>query len=187
MAILLSLGKTFPLETLIVGRPGCASGAGSSLYVGELMVIGWIVDLPEWLATRALPPAHVPLTVEHVGPIAVVTLSDNIASERECRSVAQQLDRLIADHCCDFVFDFSRIKKLSSGFRDVLLHATQAARAEAERQGKPYRNLELPSGATFRIYDDRERAVEKMARHAGHGWVVLCAVPVGIRAVSDAE
>ena len=50
--------------------------------------------------------------------ITIVTLSDNIASVRECRSVQQQLDRLIAEQDCDLVLDFSGVKKLSSRFRE---------------------------------------------------------------------
>jgi hypothetical protein len=175
------------LETLIV--LGIIAGAvlAIAMYVGELVVIGWIIDFPAWLAERALPAAHVPLEFEQVGQITVVTLSDNIASARECRSVKEQLVRLIAEHRCDFVIDFSSIKKLNSGFRDVLLHLTRAARAEAERQGQPCRELDLPSGEMFCTFADREAAIEEMIRHPGHGWVVLCAVPTGIRAVSTAE
>jgi hypothetical protein len=154
-----------------------------ALYVGELVVIGWIVDFPAWLAERAMPPAHVPLEIEHVGVITVVKLSDNIASTRECRSVHQQFDRLIAEHHCDLIIDFSMIKKLSSGFREVLLHTTLAAREEAEKQGLPRCSMELPPGETFLILDNRDRALVEMGRQQGHGWVVLCSVPTGIRAV----
>ncbi len=172
------------LETLIV--LGIVAGAvlAVAMYVGELVVIGWIVDFPEWLAERALPPAHVPLEFEHVGEITIVKLSDNIASARECRSVRQQLDRLVAEHRCNLIIDFSSIKKLSSGFRDVLVNVIRAARSEAEKQGRACRDLDLPPSSTFRIFSDRAAALAEMARHAGHGWVVLCAVPTGIRAVS---
>ena len=184
-AVLLGIGKSFPMQTLIV--VGIVAGAvlAIGLYVGELVVIGWIMDFPAWLAERALPAAHVPLQYEHLGEITVVNLGDNIASTRECRSVQQQLDRLIAEQHYNLVLDFSSIKKLASGFREVLLHVTRTARTEAEKQGKPYRPLELPPGEMFAIFVDRDQALAAMSKHAGHGWVVLCAVPVGIRAVSD--
>jgi hypothetical protein len=185
-AILLSAGKSYPLETLIVG--GIVAGAVLAviMYIGELVVIGWVMDFPAWLVERALPAAHVPLEYEVAGEILVVTLSDNIASVRECRSVQQQLDRLIAGQHCDVILDFTSIKKLSSGFREVLTHVTQTARGEAEKRGKSYRDLDRPIGETFLVFDDREQALAEMLKHDGHGWVVLCAVPVGIRAVSDA-
>jgi hypothetical protein len=185
-AILLKVGTAFPMQTLIV--LGIVAGAALAivLYVGELVVIGWIVDIPKWLAERAMPAAHVPLEHEHVGQITVVTLSDNIASARECRSVKEQLERLISAGHCDIVLDFSRVKKLASGFRDVLVQVTRAARRAAEKRRQPYRGPELLPGETFRVYADRDEALAEMALHDGHGWIVLCAVPIGIRAVSDA-
>lgn len=173
-------------ETLIVLGIVAGSVLAIFLYVGELVVIGWIVDFPAWLAERAMPAAHVPLEVEHAGEITVVTLSDNIASARECRSVKEQLDRLIAGGRCDLILDFSRVKKLASGFHDVLVHVTRAAWKAADRRGHAYRGPELPPGERFRVFADRDEAIAEMSRCAGHGWVVLCAVPVGIRAVSGA-
>jgi hypothetical protein len=174
------------LETLIVLGIIAGAALAVAMYVGELVVIGWIMDFPAWLAERALPTAHVPLEFEHFGEITIVTLSDNIASARECRSVREQLVRLIAEHRCDFIIDFSSIKKLNSGFRDVLLHVIRAARAEAEKQGRASRDLELSPGETFRTFADRNAALAEMSTGAEHGWVVLCAVPAGIRAVSGA-
>jgi hypothetical protein len=184
-AILLKVGMAFPLETFIVLGIVAGAALAVAMYVGELVVIGWIVDFPAWLAERAMPPAHVPLEFEHVGEITIVKLSDNIASARECWSVQQQIDRMIAEHNCDFVIDFSSIKKLNSGFREVLLHVIRAAREEAEKQGRHYYAPEVPPGEVFRTFADRDAAIAEMARHGGHGWVVLCAVPTGIRAVSD--
>ncbi len=186
-AVLLKSWQAFPLETFIVLGIVAGAALAVAMYVGELVVIGWIVDFPAWLAERALPPAHVPLEYEQVGEITIVKLSDNIASARECRSVQQQLDRLIAEHRCDFIIDFSSIKKLNSGFRDVLVYVTRAAREEAEKQRRPFYAPEVPSGEIFRTFDNRDQAVAEMAQHRGHGWVVLCAVPTGIRAVSDME
>ncbi len=184
-AVLLKTGKAFPLETLIV--LGIVAGAvlAVGLYVGELVVIGWIVDLPVWLAERAMPAAHVPLEFEQIGEITIVTLGDNIASARECRSVQEQLDRLIAEHRSDLILDFSRVKKLSSRFRDVLLHVARTAGTEAVKEGRSQAGLELAPGEAFRRFDNRDRAVSEMSKYAGHGWIALCAVPVGIRAVPD--
>jgi hypothetical protein len=66
-----------------------------------------------------------------------------------------------------------------------MVHFMKAARREAGKLGKPYRPVALPHGPVFRVFDDRECAVEEMSKHDGHGWVVLCSVPDGIRAVSD--
>ena len=185
-AILLKAYKGFPMETLIV--LGIIAGAVVAivLYIGELVVIGWIADFPAWLAERAMPAAHVPLEIEHAGPITIVKLSDNIASARECRSVQEQLDRLVAADRCDLILDFARVKKLAAGFRDVLVHVTRAVRKAVEKRGQPYRGPEPAKGETFPVFADCEQALAEMGRHDGHGWVVLCAVPVGIRAVSDA-
>ena len=98
----------------------------------------------------------------------VVKLSDNIASRRECRSVKEQLDRLIAEDHFDIVLDFSSIKKLASGFRDVLLHATRAAKMQAEKQGKPFFAMDLPrAGRAFRVFDDREQAISRHGPASG--------------------
>jgi hypothetical protein len=186
-AIVLKVYKGFPMETLIV--LGIVAGAvlAVMLYVGELVVIGWIVDFPVWLAERALPSAHVPLEHEHVGQVTIVRLSENIASARECRSVQEQIDRLIAEDCCDIVLDFGHVKKLASGFREVLVHVTRTARQAAEKQGQACRDPDLPPGEMFRVFADRDAAIAEMTRQEGHGWVVLCGVPTGIRAVSDAR
>jgi hypothetical protein len=92
---------------------------------------------------------------------------------------------LIDEHHCNFVLDFLYAEKISISFRGVMVHLMKAARREAGELGKPYRPVALPHGAVFRVFNDRERAVEEMSKHDGHGWVVLCSVPVGIRAVSD--
>ena len=38
----------------------------------------------------------------------------------------------------------------------------------------------------FRVFADREAAIEEMGKHDGHGWVVLCSVTPGTRAVPEA-
>ena len=127
----------------------------------------------------------VPLEHEQVGEIIVVKLRNNIATDRQCLSVQKQLKCLIDEHHCNFVLDFLYAEKTSKSFRGVMVHLMKAARREAGELGKPYRPVALPHGAVFRVFNDRERAVEEMSKHEGHGWVVLCSVPVGIRAVSD--
>ena len=66
-----------------------------------------------------------------------------------------------------------------------MVRIMKAACREAEKLGKPNQPMDLPPGEVFCVFDDRQRAVEEMSRHGGHGWVVLCSVPVGIRAVSE--
>ncbi len=183
--VVLKFYKGFPLQTLIVLGIVAGSLLAVMLYVSELVVLGWLLDFPTWLAERALPAAHVPLEFERTGEITVVKLSENIASARECRSVQEQLDRLIAEGQCDLVVDFGGVKKLASGFREVLVHVTGSARRAAEKRGQSCRGPDLPPGETFHVFAGREEAIAEMARYEGHGWVVLCAVPVGIRAVSD--
>jgi hypothetical protein len=182
---LLGVSRRFPLETLIVAAVFAVSGLAVVLYMGELVVIGWVVD---FLSEIGMPKIHatpVPLEYEQVGEFIVVTLRDNIAGVFQCQSVQKQLKHLIDEHHCDFVLDFMYAGRISKSFREVMVHVAKAARKEAEKLGKPYRPVTLPRGPAFRVFDDRKRAIEEMSQHDGHGWVVLCAVPVGIRAVSD--
>ncbi len=126
-----------------------------------------------------------PLDCELVGEIIVVTLRDNIATARQCQSVAKQLKFLIDDHHCDFVLDFLYAGRISMGFREVMLDLRKAARKEAEKRGQLHA---VPQGSAFRVFDDRQTALEEMSSgggHGWHGWVVLCSVPVGVRAVSE--
>jgi len=155
-----------------------------TLYIGELVVLGWVVDFLSQIGMPKIQPRLVPLDYEQVGEIIVVTLRDNIATVGLCLSVQKQLKRLLEEQHCDFVLDFSSAARISKSFRGVMVHFMKAARKEAARLGKPYRSVALPRGAVFRVFDDRDLAVEEMARHDGHGWVVLCAVPPGTRAVS---
>ena len=180
---LLDVARRNPLNSLLVVAILVGSGVLVFLYIGELVVLGWIVD---FLSQIGVPKRAwtIPLDYEQVGEIIVVTLPDNVASMRQCEAMQKQLRSLIDEHHCDFVFDFSRAEKLSRSFRKVLLYVMKAARKEAWNLGRPNRPLALPTGATFRVFADRQRAVEAMSKHDGHGWVVLCAVPVGIRAVS---
>ena len=96
----------------------------------------------------------------------------------------KQLKRLIGEHHCNFVLDFSSAEKISKRFRGVMVYIMKAARREAGKRGRPYRVAALPRGAVFQVFDNSQRAVEEMSQHDEQGWVVLCSVPVGIRAFS---
>jgi hypothetical protein len=187
-AVLLSVAKVgsiYPLETLIVMAIIAFALVGVVLYIGELAIIGWIMDLLLWISMLGMHAKEAPLDYEQVGEVILVKLSDNIVSVRQCRSVQKQLKRLIDERHCDFILDFSGIGKISSRFRGVMVRLSRAARRQAGRLGKPYRPLALPRGDAFRVFDDSPIAVEEMGRHEGHGWVVLCGVPAGLRAVSE--
>jgi hypothetical protein len=125
-----------------------------------------------------------PLEYEQVGEIIVVTFRNNIATIRQCQSVQKQLKRLIDGHHCDFVLDFCYADRISKSFRGVMFQFMKAAHGEAKRLGNPDPPVALPHGRVFQAFADRRRAVEEMSKHRGHGWVVLCSVPVGIRALS---
>ena len=180
------------LNILLIAAVFIVTGIAVLLYVGQLVILGWIMDLltalEEFLSEIGMPKILVkpdPLEYEEVGEIIVVTLRYNIATIRQCQTVQKQLRYLIDEHHCDFVLDFSCADRISKTFRAVMFQFKKSARREAEKLGKPYRSVALPHGKVFRVFDDREHAVEKMSKHDGHGWVVLCSVPVGIRAISD--
>jgi hypothetical protein len=184
--VLLDVAKRFPLETLTAVAILAFAAVCIVLYVGELVVIGWIMDAAVFLTTPRTRQKPVPIQCEQIGEILVVKLGDTIATFEQCQSVQKQLIRLIGEHHCDFILDFSSVKNISSGFRGVIVRLTRAVRAEARRLGRQYCPLAVPGGELFRVFADRHSAVKEMARHDGHGWVVLCSVPVGIRAVSEA-
>lgn len=183
--VLPSVFRSFPLETLIFVAVFVVSGIAIFLYMGELVIVGWIVDFLSNIGMPKIQARSIPLEYEQVGEIIIVMLRDNIATIRDCLSVQKQLKLLIGEHHCDFVLDFTYAGKTSKSFRGVMVHVMTAARREAGMFGKTYRPVALPHGAVFRVFIDRERAVEEMSKHNGHGWVVLCSVPAGIRAVSD--
>ncbi len=183
-AALLNVSRRFPLETLIVATVLAVCVIVVILYVWELVILGWAVD---FLSEIGMPKFHaepVPLEYEEVAEVIVVTLRENIAGVLQCQAVQKQLKHLLDEHHCDFVLDFSYAGRISHSFREVIVHLRKAAQKEAQRLGRPYRPMTLPRGASFRVFDDRKRAIEEMSQHDGHGWVVLCCVPVGIRAVS---
>ncbi len=180
-----SIFKRFPLETLILATVIAIAVTGIILYIGELFLIGWVVDFLSDLGMPKFKARSVPLEWEQLGEIIVVILRDNIATAGQCQTVEKQLKCLIDEHHCDFVLDFYYAGRISKSFRDVMLNLMKAARREAEKLGKSDRPMALPQGGVFKVFDDRQLAVEEMSRHGGHGWVVLCSVPIGIRAVSE--
>ena len=182
--LLLDVARRFPIQTLVLAIVFAISGISVFLYIGELVVIGWVVDFLSEIGMPAIQAKSVPLECEQVGEILVVMLPDNIATIHQCQSVEKQLNRLIDEHHCDFVLDFSQVRNISRRFRAVMVRLMKRARREAAKLGKPYRPVALSRGEVFRVFVDRQRAVEAMSQHDGHGWVVLCSVPVGIRAVS---
>ncbi len=181
----LALGsfKHFFLETIIIAAVFAFAAISIVLYIGELVVIGWIVDVLSQIGVPNIKTRPLPLVWEQVGDIIVVTLRDNIATTEQCLTVQRQLKCLIDEHHCNFVLDFSDAGNISRRFRWVMMYVTKAARAEAGKLGKPHRPVALPYGEAFKVFDNRQRAIEAMSEHDGHGWVVLCSVPVGIRAV----
>ena len=183
LAVFLTVLKRFPLETVIIGSVFAIAAIGVVLYIWELVLIGWVVDFLSAIGMPKIKARPIPLVYEQAGEIIVVTLRDNIATIQQCQSVQKQLKRLIDEHHCDFVFDFSDAGRISRSFRAVMLHVMKAARREAWKLGKSYQPVALSYGEVFRVFDDREHAIEEMSKHYGHGWVVLCSVPVGIRAV----
>jgi hypothetical protein len=185
VAVLLNATRRFPFGPLITVGIFAFCGLAIVLYIGELVVIGWVVDFLSAIGMPTIQARAIPLEYECAGDILVVTLRDNIDTVLQCQAVQKQLNELIDEHHCDFVLDFSYAEKISTSFREVMKHLVKAARREAEKLGKPYRPVALSDGKVFRVFDTRERAVEAMSKHDGHGWVVLCSVPVGIRAVSD--
>jgi hypothetical protein len=186
VAVLLGVAKTFPFESFLFLAILAGATLAVLLYVGQLTIVAWITDLSDWLATAGIHGRQPPLDYEEAGAIVVVKLSDNLVTARQCRWAEKQLQRLIAEQRCDLVLDFSGIERISSRFRDTMIRLAAAARQEAARQGLVYRPMRLPTGHVFPIFADRPSALAAMAAYDGHGWVVLCSVPTGIRAVSEA-
>jgi hypothetical protein len=184
-AVLYSASRNYPLETLIIAAILALAGIGIILYFWELVILGWVVDFLSDIGGPRIYPRPAPLECEQAGEIIVVKLRDNIATVWQCQAVQKQLKHLIDEHHCDLVLDFFHAGNISTSFRGVMVHVMKAARREAERLGLPYRPVALPRGEVFRVFKDWEAAVKEMSQHDGHGWVVLCSVPAGIRAVSD--
>ena len=131
-----------------------------------------------------IPATPIPLDYEQVGDIIVVTLRDNVGTLLQCQAVRRQLNSLVNEGHCDFVLDFLHAGRISNNFREVMLDLLQAARKTAVKLGKPCRPVPRPRGAVLEVFDDRKRAVEEMCKYDDRGRVVLCSVPMGIRAVA---
>jgi hypothetical protein len=182
----------FPIETLITVTVLAITGIAIVLYLGELVILCWAVDSLCWavdflseIGMPRLQAKSLPLEYEQVGDIIIVKLRNNVATIRQCLAVQRQLKRLVDERRCNFVLDFRHADRTSKSFRAVMARLAKAARKEAAKLGKPYRPIAVPRGAAFKVFNDQETAVKEMSKHDGHGWVVLCSVPVGIRAVSD--
>jgi hypothetical protein len=183
---LVVVGRRYPFDTLISVAIVAGSAMCVVVYIGQLVVIGWVMDLVGWIVmpkTRAKQP---PLEYEQVGEIIVVKLTDNVVTLGQCQAVLGQLRRLIDQQNSDFILDFSGAGKVSIGFRGVMIRAARAASRKARALGRPYRPMALPRGDVFRVFADRQGAIEEMDAHGGHGWVVLCCVPAGMRSVPEA-
>ena len=75
--LLLDLIRRFPLEALIIVGTLAASVLAVVLYIWELIIIGWIVDLLESIGMSK--PQAVPLEYEQIGEIIVVTFGTTLA------------------------------------------------------------------------------------------------------------
>ena len=93
--MLLSVFGSFPLETLIFMAVFVVSGIAIFLYIGELVIVGWVVDFLSGIGMPKILARPVPLDYEQVGEIIVISLRDNIATIRDCLSVQGQLRSLI--------------------------------------------------------------------------------------------
>ena len=130
-AVLPHVFRRFPIETLIVATILVVSGLSVVVYMGELVVIGWIMDFLSEVYMPRGQARPAPLEYERVGEIIVVKLRDNIITLQQCQSVQKQLKRLIDEHHCDFVLDFLHAEKISKRFRGVMVQVMKAAHREA--------------------------------------------------------
>ena len=174
-----SVLRSFPLQTLIMTTLIIVTVIGLVFFIGELVLIGWVVDFLSVLGRPKSKAQPIPLEYEQVGDMIVVTLRDNICTAKQCQAVQKQLKCLVDEQHCDFVLDFFHAGRISRNFRGVMVQLMKAARREAERRS----TVALHEGDAFGVFDDRQSAVQEMSRRGEHGWVVLCSVPVGTRAV----
>ncbi len=118
---------------------------------------------------------------KQVGEIIVVKLPSEILTAEQRSSVEEQFQRLIGGHHCDFIVDFANVSRISAWFIGAIIVFEKQAQAEAEKRGKYCCPSARPIGEGFNVFNDRETALQEMARHDEHGWVVLCSVPAHIR------
>jgi len=93
--MLLSVFRSFPLETLIFVAVFVVSGIAIFLYIGELFIVGWVVDFLSEIGMPKIQARSIPLDYEQVGEIIVITLRDNIATIRDCLSVQGKVDPVV--------------------------------------------------------------------------------------------
>ncbi len=136
--MLLRVFNSYPLETLIVVAVLAVCVIAIILYIGELVIICWIVEFLSEIGTPKIQASSVSLEYEQVGEIIVVKLRNNITSIQQCLSVQKQLNCLTDEHHYNFVLDFLYAEKISISFRGVMVHLMKAARKEAGELGKPY-------------------------------------------------
>ncbi len=194
---LYQVAKLFPIESLICAAVIAFAVAGVLLYMWNLAIMAWLVEFVSQLGVPKLREISAELEYEKVGEIIVVRLADNIATGRDGQAVEKRLKELIyQQHCCNLVLDFLNAGRISVRFRDVIISLTKATNREALKSGKPSARaggihlMSLPRppklerhGEEFRVFDDRQAAIEEISRLGGQGWVALCCVPVGTRAV----
>ena len=125
----LPISERYPLEALIILAVFVVCGIAIVLYIGQLVIIGWVVDFLSEIGVPKIQALPGDLEYEQVGEIIVVTLRDNIATIGLCLAVQKQLKRLIDAQHCDFVLDFSCADSISMSFREVMVRFLKAARA----------------------------------------------------------
>ena len=144
---LLNVYERFPLQTLILATVLALSGICVFLYVGELVIIGWVVDFLSEIGMPAVQVRSLPLQCEQVGEILVVTLPDCIATIPECQSVQKQLNRLVDEQHCDFILDFHSVRNISRRFRGVMFHLMKAAAGRPQNSANPIARLLCRAGS----------------------------------------
>ena len=101
LAGLALVSRRFPIESRIFGTVFAIAVAGIILYIGELYLIGWVVDFFAGISRPKVQAKPIPLDFEVVGEIVVVTLRDNIATTDHCQEIRKQLKHLVHEHHCD--------------------------------------------------------------------------------------
>ena len=155
-AVLLKFATNFPFQAFLAAVVFAIAAVAIVLYVGELVILGWIVDLVLLIVAPKLQADQAPLEYEQRGEVLIVKLSDNIVTVGQCLSMQRQLNRLIEEHHYDFILDFVRVRNISRRFRGIMVRFMKAARKEAESLGRPFRPIDLPRGEVFRVFDNRE-------------------------------
>ena len=128
----LKAAERFPLGTPIFGTIFALSAVAVVLFLGELVVIGWIVDFLDWIASSGIRARYAPLEFDQVGEVLIVKLGNHMVSDEHCQAVQRQLDRFVGEHYCDFILDFSAVGRLSRSFRGVMTRLASGAERGGE-------------------------------------------------------